>query len=231
MSIVEDANPSTAVRIPTGGRIPTGVSFPTGISIAVGLAVWLAIVWLMGTSGILTAPATQPFRPVLFSVLVPVLAFLAVYAGSLRIRKFMLAIDMRLLTMLQLWRVLGFGFLTLYAHDVLPGLFAWPAGLGDVAIGLTAPLAVWALIQRPNYAKSGRFIAFNLLGILDFVVAAGTATLASGAYLEFHTGLPTSAPMEVWPLNIFPGFIVPLFMFAHLTVLFQVNALRQQTST
>ncbi len=219
MSIVQNTNPSTTVRI------------PTGVSIAVGLALWLAVVWSMGTSGILTAPATQPFRPVLLSVVVPVIAFLAAYAGSMRFRNFMLSLDVRFLTMLQLWRVLGFGFITLYAYDVLPGLFAWPAGLGDVAIGLTAPIVVWALLHQPDFVKSGRFVIFNLLGILDFVVAASTAVLASGAYPEIYTGLPTSAPMELWPLIIFPGFIVPLFLFAHLTVLFQVYARRQQTST
>jgi len=219
MSIANNANPCAAWRI------------PTGISITAVLALWLSIVWSMGTSGILTAPATQPFRPVLLSVVVPVVVFLVAYAVSMRFRKFMLSLDMRLLTIFQLWRVLGFGFLTLYAYDVLPGLFAWPAGLGDVAIGLTAPMVVWTLMQQPDYAKSSRFIAFNLLGILDFIVAASTAVLASGAFPEIHTGLPTSAPMEIWPLNIFPGFIVPLFVFAHLTVLFQVKALRQQTNS
>ena len=37
---------------------------------------------------------------------------------------------MTTLTTLQLWRVIGFAFLALYAFDTLPGLFALPAGWG-----------------------------------------------------------------------------------------------------
>ena len=200
----------------------------TVLAVTAALALWLAIAWGLGSSGVLAAPATQTFRPVLLSVIVPVALFLAAYAGSGRFREFLLGLDIRVLTMLQMWRVIGFSFLPLYAYGVLPGLFAWPAGLGDVAIGLTAPVVVLALVRRPGYAKSRRFIVFNVLGITDFIVAAGTATLASGAFPGLHTGPLTSIAMEIWPLNIFPSFLVPLFLFAHLTVLLQVRALRQQ---
>ncbi len=141
-----------------------------------------------------------------------------------------MALDIRLLTMLQHWRVVGFAFLPLYGFGVLPGLFAWPAGLGDVAVGLTAPFVVAALVRRPGFAGSRRFLAFHLLGILDFAVAAGTATLSSGAFPSLHAGPLTSVAMEVWPLSIFPTFIVPLFLMAHLAVLFQVLARRDQAA-
>ena len=37
--------------------------------------------------------------------------------------------------------------------------------------------------------------------------------------------------MEVWPLSLFPSFIVPLFVILHLTVLFQVRALRRAAAS
>jgi len=166
------------------------------------------------------------FRPVLLSVVVPIAVFLGLYAASPAFRGFVMSQDIRFLTMLQGWRVVGFAFLPLYAFDVLPGLFAWPAGLGDVAMGLTAPLVVLALMRRPEFARSGRFIVWNLLGLFDFVGAAVTSTLASGAFPALSAGPITSAPLEYWPLILFPSFIVPLFVFMHLSVLFQVRALR-----
>ena len=202
----------------------------TKIVIAVGLAVWFAVAWALGTSGVMTADASQPFRPILLSILVPVAVFLAAYFWSGRFRTFVLSQDIRVLTMLQHWRVLGFTFLMLYAHDVLPGRFAWPAGLGDIAIGFAAPLVVLRLVRRPEFARSRAFVTFHLLGILDFVVAGASATLASGAFPTLHMGPLTSAPMEYWPLSLFPSFIVPLFLFVHLAVLFQVRELRQQAS-
>ena len=97
----------------------------------------------------------------------------------------------------------------------------------DIAVGLSAPLVVWTLMHNPNFAASRGFIVWNLLGLLDFAVAGVTSTLASGAVAGLVSGSLTSAPMEVWPLFLFPGFIVPLFMMLHLTALFQVWPSRQ----
>ena len=200
-------------------------SFSAKAILAVVLTVWFALA-AAGTTGIFTAGPDQVFRPVLLSVVVPIAVFLGLYAASPAFRGFVMSQDIRFLTMLQLWRVLGFAFLPLYAFDVLPGLFAWPAGLGDVAMGLTAPFVVLALMRRPEFAWSGRFIVWNLLGLFDFVGAAVTSTLASGAFPALSAGPITSAPLEHWPLILFPSFIVPLFVFMHLSVLFQVRALR-----
>ncbi len=201
-------------------------SFSAKATLAVVLTVWFALAAAAGTSGIFIAGPDQVFRPVLLSVIVPIAVFLGLYATSPAFRGFVMSWDIRFLTMLQLWRIIGFAFLPLYAFDVLPGLFAWPAGLGDVAIGLTAPIVVLALLRRPDFARSGRFIVWNLLGLFDFVGAAVTSTLVSGAFPALSAGPITSAPLEYWPLILFPSFIVPLFVFMHLSVLFQVRALR-----
>ncbi len=203
-------------------------SFSAKATLAVVLTVWFTLAAAAGTSGIFTAGPDQVFRPVLISVVVPIAVFLGRSAASPTFRGFVMSQDIRFLTMLQSWRVVGFAFLPLYAFGVLPGLFAWPAGLGDVAVGLTAPFVVLALMRRPEFARSGRFIVWNLLGLFDFAVAAVTSTLVSGAFPALSAGPITSAPMEYWPLILFPSFIVPLFVFMHLSVLFQVRALRAQ---
>ncbi len=200
--------------------------FSTKALLVVVLGVWIALAVWAGTSGILTAGPDTLVRPVLLSVVVPIAIFLAVYASSRSFRNFVLSRDIRVATTLQAWRIIGFAFLMLYAHGVLPGLFAWPAGLGDVAMGLSAPLVLLALARRTDFVRSRRFVVWNLLGILDFLVAAATATLASGAIPELVAGPVTSAPMEIWPLSLFPSFIVPLFFFMHLSVLLQVRRLR-----
>jgi len=206
-----------------------GLSFTAKAGLAAVIGLWFALAAWAGVTGILSTGPDQLARPVLLSVIVPIAVFLALYAGSPGFRGFVLTRDIHYMTMLQSWRVVGFGFLLLYAHGVLPGLFAWPAGLGDVALGFTAPLITLALTRRPEFARSRRFVIWHLLGLLDFVVAAGTASLASGAIPGLVSGPLTSAPMEVWPLSLFPSFIVPLFVFLHLSVLFQVRALIRAT--
>ncbi len=200
------------------------------ITVGALLAAWLIVAYAAGSSGILTAPAPQAFRPVLLSAVVPVALFLLIYAASPGLRAFVLAQSFRGLTQLQHWRVIGFGFLLLYAHDVLPGLFAWGAGLGDVLVGLTAPLVVLALERDPGFLRSGRFAAYHVLGLLDFALAVGVASLTSGAFPAILSGSLTSAPMEVWPLSIFPSFIVPIFIILHLSVFLKLQALRRPVS-
>ncbi|MBT3764371.1 MAG: hypothetical protein HOB79_21870 [Rhodospirillaceae bacterium] len=191
------------------------------------LTVWFGLAAAAGMTGVFTAGPDALVRPILLSVAVPVATFLAFYVGSKRFQNYILTRDIHFLTMLQSWRVLGFTFLMLYAWGTLPGFFAWPAGVGDVLLGLSAPMIVLTLIRRPDFVKSRRFIVWNLLGLFDFIVAAGTAMLTAGSIPSLISGTVTSGPMEIWPLNLFPSFGVPIFIILHLTVLFQVMKMRR----
>ena len=109
------------------------------VFVTVVLGLWLALVLVLGAGrGFVTAPGTPPY-PIAIAVVARVIVFLGAYRLSAAFRSFVLAGDLPLITAVQARRFAGFGFLALYAHGVLPGMFAWPAGLGDMAIGLTAP--------------------------------------------------------------------------------------------
>jgi hypothetical protein len=191
------------------------------------LVVWFAAAAIIGELALLTNANGSLLAPIAITAVIPVAVFLGLYSASSRFRSFVLAQDVETLTMLQHWRVIGFGFLMLYAYGVLPGLFAWPAGLGDVAIGLAAPFVVLHLRRDPAYATSSGLVRFQYLGLLDFAVAIVTAGLSAGAFASLTPGGVASAPMDVWPLNLFPSFIVPIFIILHLTVLLNVRELRQ----
>ena len=120
---------------------------------------------------------------------------------------------------MHLWRLFGVVFLTLMALGRLPALFALPAGIGDVLIGLAAP---W--VARTVDAPDGRrrAIAFHLLGMLDLVVAAtlGITTNPGPAYV-FRT-VPTAAVMTEFPMALVPAFLVPLAFLLHVVSLWQL---------
>src|SRR5258708_6580371 len=120
--------------------------------------------------------------------------------------------------------LVGFGFLALYTYGVLPGVFAWPAGLGDMAIGVTAPLMLASLLRRPNFAASKSFVAWNLSGILDLTVAVSIGALVPLLAPNFY-GAVTTAPMAHLPLVLVPTYLVPTFLMLHLTALFQSRRL------
>lgn len=195
------------------------------------VAIWFASAYIIGTEKLLTNDQHWLIPPIAVTVAIPVFAFLAAYALLPRFREFVLAQDIEILTMLQHWRVLGFSFLMLYFYGVLPGLFAWPAGIGDIAVGFAAPLVIMRLRQDPDYATSAGLVRYHYLGLLDFAVAVVTVGLTAGAYASLTPDGLTSAAMDVWPLNLFPSFGVPIFIILHLTVLLKVRELRRHSAT
>ena len=74
----------------------------------------------------------------------------------------------------QLYRALGAIFLILYAAGKLPGLFAWPAGIGDIAIGFLAPVVGLAYARAPHKA-AGVVAAWNVFG-------SSTSPMRSGRF-------------------------------------------------
>ena len=165
-----------------------------------------------------------PPLALLIGLVAPLTLFLIGYSAIRQLREFILSVDLRLIVGIQAWRWAGFGFLTLYTYKVLPGIFAWPAGLGDMAIGVTAPLVLAGLLRRPGFAASRSFVAWNLSGILDLTVAVSIGALVP-LFAPNLYGTVTSAPMTQLPLVLIPTYLVPTFLMLHLTALFQARRL------
>lgn len=186
------------------------------------LSAWLVAVFALGSLGLFVRPVGEPPFPILFGFALPIAVFLALYFASRAFRQAVLEADLGFITSVQAWRAGGLGFLALYTYGVLPGLFAWPAGLGDIAIGITAPALVLALARDPAVAQGRRFVVWNLLGILDLVVAVSMGAVGSGFLPGFAPEVSTT-PMSQMPLVLIPAYFVPLFVMLHLTALFQVR--------
>lgn len=216
---------SNAVLSASAQPDPAVVAIGTSVATVV-LALWLVVVLVLGAGGAFVTPLGTPPLPILIGVTVPITVFLAGYWLSSLFRNFILAADLPFLAGIQAWRFVGFGFLALYAHGVLPGVFAWPAGLGDVAIGVTAPWIIAALLRRPRFAASKGFIAWNLLGVLDLVVAVGVGALS---YVLAVPDEVTTRPMTELPLVLIPAYLVPIFVMLHAAALFQARHLTGQS--
>ena len=189
------------------------------------LALWLGLVMFLASQGAFVGSADSPPLPIFFGVAIPLTVFFTAYFGWNAFRAFILGADLRLVTAIQAWRWGGLGFLSLYAYGILPGLFALPAGLGDMAIGFTAPWILRELVRNPSFAASRRYRIWNVLGIFDFVVAVSMGVLCSG-FIHGITGLignVTTAPMARIPLVLIPAYMVPFFIMLHATALFQAR--------
>jgi hypothetical protein len=199
----------------------------SGIRLGVGsiLVLWFLTVLILGSHESFVRPAGSLPVPILMAIAIPMISFLATFRLSNRFREWILSADLRLITGIQAWRFGGFAFLTLYTLNLLPAYFAWPAGIGDMAIGATAPFVVASLIRNPGKASSKNFVLWNVLGILDLVVAV---TLGGFGPLLFPDVATTAAGlMARLPLSLIPTFFVPLFILMHLTALFASRSVRR----
>ncbi len=182
------------------------------------LAAWAIATAVLASSGFYQVPNTHDPPPVGIQ-LVTVLAILSAclwlsptLRGLLRNRKNLLR--------LNVWRLAGAIFLALMFAGQLPAVWAIPAGVGDVLIGAAA-FPVAARLDAPGGRR--RAVVFNLLGVLDLVVAIGLGITANpGPAQLFHT-TPDAELLTRFPLALVPGFLVPLAFMVHFVSLWQLR--------
>jgi hypothetical protein len=186
------------------------------------LVAWFLIVLLAGHAGVFDAGSGRPPLAILIAAGGPLIVFAVLYRASAAFQRFVLGIDLRWLTAMQSWRVIGVMFLALYAFGLLPGLFAWPAGLGDAAVGASAPFVLMALV-RGEATWRRRVLWLNVAGLIDFIVAIATGALTSNSSLGVFVDVAPRASLGALPLSLVPSFAVPLWPIFHVVSLLQLR--------
>ena len=168
------------------------------IGSAIVLAVWLVAIVLLAANDVFRADA--PRVPVAWAATLAVGYLLLL---SRTFREIIAGIPQHWLIGIQTFRILGGVFLVRYFQGELPGVFAIPAGVGDVLTGLFAPLvAYWWAVGKP-YARTAA-IAWNLFGMADFVNAVLIGALTGGG----GGGI-------VFPIVLIPIYAVPRGFLVH----------------
>jgi hypothetical protein len=205
-------------------REPNSSLSRRGASLLGILIIWLTGVTIASAAGVFNQGAplsTNTPLPLGLAALAPILLFLVWFSSSVRLREFLLGLDPVVLTTVQTWRVGGVVFLGLMAFGLLPASFAVPAGLGDMAIGVTAPWIARALKQRA--ISKGAFIAWQVAGIADLVIAVATGVLSALTTLGLTHGVTTRI-MGQLPMSLIPTFAVPLLLILHIIQITQARS-------
>jgi hypothetical protein len=176
-------------------------------------------------SSFYAGPATR-IPTIQYGILTPIVIGTLLFLWWRPFHRVVEAVPQQWLVGLQFFRVEGVIFLILYAAGRLPRQFAWPAGIGDVLVGLLAPVVALAHLRNPRHAST-LLRAWNLLGLADLAVAITTGLLTSPG--PFHL-LALDTPnllISRYPLAMIPVFLVPLAILLHLASL---RKLRQERS-
>lgn len=201
----------------------------TWLAVALPLIAWLALIWQLAAGGMIQAgPRTLPTLPV--AIFVPLLIGLPLIMRSRRIAAALDALPPSWLVGLQVYRVAGAAFLVQLALGRLSPVFALPAGIGDVLVGLLAlPVALY--VSRNQDRGRAVAVAWNVLGILDLAVAITMGFLTSTGRLQAFGVTPAPGGFT-YPLVMIPAFAVPLSLILHGVSLWQLKrrAGRSETS-
>jgi hypothetical protein len=108
------------------------------------------------------------------------------------------------------FRVEGVAFLITMALGHLPALFALPAGLGDIATALVAPLVALRLARGTGHRAA---LWLNAFGMTDLIVALTLGALTGYQLISTN---PTGAPISELPLVLVPTAGVPLLFALHI---------------
>ena len=190
---------------------------------------WLVLAFVLGSAGVFQATPSRVFPALGLGIALLILAGAWLLYRSSALNAVIAAISLPWLVGVQLYRVVGFSFLVLYALGRLPGEFAIPAGAGDVVVGLAAPVVGYLFYKGSRWSCLG-VLSWNIAGILDLVVAVATGFLTSPG--PFQT-LALETPNELitaFPLVLVPLYAVPLSILLHLAALKSLKAVWEVAS-
>jgi hypothetical protein len=124
-------------------------------------------------------------------------------------------------------RIVGGVFLVVAALGHLPALFAVPAGIGDIAVGVAAPFVAWRLSHHTGRRHA---VWFNVLGIVDLAVAVGIGFLAAPGPANLLSVTPPTEALSILPLTLIPTTVLPLAVALHVISLRRLRATRHATA-
>jgi hypothetical protein len=188
------------------------------LAVMIPFTLWLAVIWSAAIGGAFKPGAAAiPLLPI--AALGPVVLTIPILLRSRRIGQVLDAMPASWMVALQVVRVNGFAFLIGWAYGTVPGVFALPAGIGDILTGL---LAVPIAISLGSGSRDSRraAIAWNLFGLLDFAIALSIGFAITFRLIE--TGL-ASATGGLYPAAMIPAFGVPASIMLHALSLRQLS--------
>lgn len=182
----------------------------TWLGVMIPFTLWLAVIWSAALNGVFrTGVSPLPLIPL--AVFLPVIIGVPILLRSKRIGHVLDAMPVSWLVALQVYRVIGSGFVIAWAQGTAPGVFALPAGIGDTLTGLLAVPVAISLVAGTIESRRAA-IAWNIFGLLDFAVAVGL-----GQAIAMHLVVPSvpNTAIALYPAVMIPTFAVPSSILLH----------------
>jgi hypothetical protein len=177
------------------------------------LTFWLAVAWSASIKGVFSVASAVPLLPI--AILGPVTVGAPILLLSKRMGQLLDAMPAGWLVGLQAYRVLGAAFLAAALRGTLPGLFGYPAGIGDALTGMFALPVAMAVATGTAEGRRAAII-WNLFGLADLAVAITLGMITSPGPLQLVVSSVPSIGSAGYPAVLTPAFTVPSSILLHL---------------
>jgi hypothetical protein len=196
-----------AIAAGLGGRVGAGVAGAA----AVLLSGWIVVSGLLALSG-----AYRQALPPWLGVAVAGELIILLLATRIPVVSRILAAPGTVgrLALPHTFRIAGFAFLIVMMLGHLPAIFALPAGIGDIAVSVSAPFLARRLFRDP---RQGGAVWFNVFGLLDLIVALGIGFLVNQPGIFNVTA--SAGALQLLPLALIPTTAIPLAVALHIVSL------------
>jgi hypothetical protein len=225
-ALPESGLPALAVRLMVHGLIALGLWLglertdlvpgqrrTTWLAIMVPVTLWAAVVWTAAINDVFrTGVSPLPLLP--SAILLPVIIGVPILMLSKRVGHLLDAMPTTWLVALQLYRVFGSQWLVYWLRGLLPGLWALPAGTGDVLTGLFAVSAAIALAAGTIEGRNAA-ILWNIFGLTDLAVAITLGMIISPGPFQLIVPNGSSIGLDGYPNVLTPAFVVPSSILLH----------------
>src|SRR3954469_23935277 len=233
-TLPESGLPALGVRLMVHGLIALGLwlgleSTPltprprqtTWLLIMIPFTLWATVAWIAAINGAFRAGVSPlPLLPA--AILLPVITGAPVLLVSKRIGQLLDAMPIPCLIALQLYRVFGSQWLAYWLGGALPGLWALPAGTGDVLTGLFAVPAAIALASGTAEGLKAA-ILWNIFGFADLALAITLGMIISPGPFQLILLNGSSIGLDGYPNVLTPAFVVPGSILLHALLLRQLR--------
>jgi hypothetical protein len=185
------------------------------------LFAWYALVFFLAYQGVFSSALNRQIPLIAFAISIPIIVGAVLITKLRSIREIIAAVPQSWLVRFQFYRVIGAIFVILYMAGELPGVFALPAGYGDVLVGLTAWF-VAAAEARHLAMRNQLVVLWNCLGLADLAIAITIGFLSTPTRFQMFSFDQPNTLIASFPLVLIPIYAVPLSILLHLASLSKV---------
>lgn len=186
-------------------------------TVSIALFTWIILQSIISYSEFYTNTNSLPPRFLLLPL--PALLTILILFSTAKGRGFLHSLDDKWLTYVHIVRIpVELVLYWLFLEQAVPQLMTFTGRNFDILAGLTAPLVAYLFYNKKTLGKAALLI-WNIISLILLINIVGHAILSLPFPFQQLAFEQPNIAVLYFPFSLLPGFIVPVVLLSHLTVI------------